>query len=212
MTVSDTGTGMTEEAQDHLFEPFFTTKDHGQGTGLGLAQVYGIVKQHKGFIGVDTAVGEGTTFTIYLPLAENAEEMEEASEWERRPSHGEGETILVIEDSKPLRTAIKSGLESLDYHVVTAINGQEALEMSLQGVDLVLTDMVMPKMNGDVLLKELRRQAPQLKVIAMTGHVLDIDVEDLKADGFTNAILKPFSIQDLTAVVRDALDDNARGP
>jgi PAS domain S-box-containing protein len=212
MTISDTGTGMTEEAQSHLFEPFFTTKEQGKGTGLGLAQVYGIVKQHKGFIGVDTAVGEGTTFTIYLPLAEKTEEQEEVSEREGRPSHGEGETILVIEDSKPLRTAIKSGLESLDYHVVTAINGQEALQISLQGVDLVLTDMVMPKMNGDVLLKELRRQAPQLKVIAMTGHVLDIDVEDLKADGFTNAILKPFSIQDLTAVVRDALDDNARGP
>jgi len=210
VTVSDTGTGITEEMQDHLFEPFFTTKDPGQGTGLGLAQVYGIVKQHQGFIGVDTAVAERTTFTIYLPLAENMEELEEASAWEGRPSQGQGETILVIEDSKPLRTAIKSGLESLDYHVVSASNGYEALDTSLEGVDLVLTDMVMPKMDGDVLLQELHRQAPELKVIAMTGHVLDIDADDLRADGFTNAILKPFSIQDLTAVIREALDYSAR--
>jgi signal transduction histidine kinase len=206
LTVSDTGTGMTEEAQDHLFEPFFTTKEPGKGTGLGLAQVYGIVKQHQGFIDVDTAAGVGTTFTLFLPLLEG-EEDQEPSEFDVDASEGHGETILVVEDAERLRRAVEAGLTSLGYQVITAAHGRQALEVLVaQDVDLVLTDVVMPEMGGEALLHRLRAEAPELKVIAMTGHVMDADVSGLRQAGFTDALPKPFSIEDLTRIVRDVLD------
>ncbi len=206
LTISDTGIGMSEKVQEHLFEPFFTTKEEGQGTGLGLAQVYGIVKQHQGFIDVDTAAGEGTTFNIFLPLVEKREEEEATEEYEMSP-HGGGETVLVVEDAEQLRRAIQAGLHSLGYDVVTAANGHEALEaVSAQDVELVLTDVVMPHMGGEALLRQLRAADPGLKVIAMTGHVVDTDVKGLEAKGFADALPKPFSMEELARVVRDVLD------
>jgi PAS domain S-box-containing protein len=206
LSISDSGIGMNEKVQDHLFEPFFTTKEPGKGTGLGLAQVYGIVKQHEGFIGVDTAVGEGTTFTIFLPLVDDRDE-EDAADSGTTALRGRGETILVVEDAERLRRALRAGLEYLEYHVITAANGHEALEtVSLQDVDLVLTDLVMPKMGGEELLRSLRAEDPNLRVIALTGHVMDRDVTELKAAGFADAVSKPFSIEDLSRVIRDVLD------
>ena len=206
LTVSDTGIGMTEEVQAHLFEPFFTTKEEGRGTGLGLAQVYGIVKQHQGFIDVDTAPDEGTAFSIYLPLVEDEGRGTPAQD-STPPSGGRGETILVVEDADRLRRAIEAGLTSLGYNVVSAANGREAMEiLPAQHVDLVLTDVVMPQMGGEALLHALRAEDPHLKVIAMTGHVVDTDVQGLRASGFSAALPKPFSIEKLTRVVRDVLD------
>ena len=206
LTVSDTGTGLSERVQEHLFEPFFTTKEPGKGTGLGLAQVYGIVKQHDGFIDVDTAAGEGTTFTIFLPLVESYQQEELAAK-ERAPLQGRGETVLVVEDAEPLRRGIKTGLESLGYRALTAANGRQALEaLSQHGVDLVLTDVVMPEMGGEALLRALRGRAPHLKIIAMTGHVVETDVKGLQARGFDAALPKPFSIDELTETVRNVLD------
>jgi PAS domain S-box-containing protein len=206
LSICDTGTGMTKQVQEHLFEPFFTTKEPGKGTGLGLAQVYGIVKQHGGFIGVDTDVGKGTTFTIFLPLVDERDE-EQGAGGRTAPLRGRGETILVVEDAGRLRRAIKAGLEQLGYGVITATNGQEALEtVSLQDIDLVLTDLVMPEMGGEALLRSLRTQDPHVKVIALTGHVMDRDVTELQAAGFADAVSKPFSIEDLSRVVRDVLD------
>jgi CheY-like chemotaxis protein len=206
LSVSDTGVGMTDEVCENLFEPFFTTKEEGQGTGLGLAQVYGIVKQHQGFIDVETEVGKGTTFTIYLPLAEGVRPDAEV-EMEGRPPRGRGETILVVEDAARLRRAIKRGLESVNYRVVTAANAEEALEVQRrEAVDLVVTDIVMPDRSGKTLLRDLRSEAPDLKVIAMTGHVLNAGSPPLELAGFTDLIRKPFSIEDLAVVVRDALD------
>jgi PAS domain S-box-containing protein len=207
LTVSDTGLGMTEKVQEHLFEPFFTTKEEGKGTGLGLAQVYGIVKQHQGFIDADSALGEGTTFTIFLPLLEDRDE-EDAAVTEAPPLRGHGETILVVEDAERLRRAVKAGLESFGYRVITAANGLAALEArSRHEVDLVLTDVVMPEMGGEALLRSLRTDDPHLKVIAMTGHVVETDVKGLRAAGFADAISKPFSIKDLARVVRNVLDE-----
>jgi len=207
LTVSDTGTGMSERALDHLFEPFFTTKQEGQGTGLGLPQVYGIIKQHQGFIDVQTAEDEGTTFTIFLPLVAPPQ-AEGASEEEAAPPQGRGETVLVVEDAERLRAAIQAGLEAFSYRVLTAANGREALEvLSQHHVDLVLTDVVMPHMGGEALLHNLRARDAQLKVVAVTGHVMDTDVEELRAAGFSDALPKPFSIDRLNQVVRDVLDE-----
>jgi len=204
--VSDTGTGMSADAQEHLFEPFFTTKGPDKGTGLGLAQVYGIVKQHEGFIDVQTAEDEGTTFTIYLPLAE-PEEAEPPDRPEVGPLPGQGETILVVEDAPQLRGALQVGLESMGYHVIPASHGRQALDLlAEQEVNLVLTDVVMPEMGGKALLNHLRAEQPHLKIIAMTGHVVDTDVQGLREAGFNDALPKPFSIEQLTQIVRDVLD------
>jgi len=207
MTVADSGTGMSEEVREHLFEPFFTTKQPGKGTGLGLAQVYGIVKQHEGHINVETSEGRGSVFTIYLPGVD-ADERKEAPERETGPLHGCGETILVVEDAHQLREGIAVGLRALGYRVLEAANGVEALTaVSREDVDMVITDVVMPEMGGEELMRQLRDGNPELKIIAMTGHVVDTDVRNLRTVGFTAALRKPFSIQSLTETVRTVLDD-----
>jgi CheY-like chemotaxis protein len=205
LTVADTGTGLSQEAQDHLFEPFFTTKEEGEGTGLGLAQVYGIVRQHQGFIDVDTVEGEGTAFSILLPLVEEEEEAPPRGGDEESPE-GHDETILVVEDAERLRRAIAAGLESLGYRVITAPNGRQALEIASEhDIDLVLTDVVMPHLGGEALLQALHQEHPTLRVIAMTGHVMDTGLEELRAAGFAEALPKPFSIEALNQVVQDVL-------
>jgi CheY-like chemotaxis protein len=204
LRVSDTGTGMTDEVRENLFEPFFTTKEKGQGTGLGLAQVYGIVKQHEGFIDVETAVGDGSAFTIYLPLADDTL-AEPELETERVPPQGEGERILVVEDAARLRQAVKMGLEALNYRVVTAATAREALEAyRREAVDLVVTDIVIPDRSGSDLLRDLRAEEPNLRVIAMTGYAVDEDAPSELAE-FDGLIHKPFSIEDLGTAIRDAL-------
>ena len=148
-TVSDTGAGMPAEVLKHIYEPFFTTKQPGEGTGLGLAQVYGIVKQHKGTIEVESELGQGTTFRIYLPQTGQAKaplQQEEAY----IPT-GDGETILVVEDESVVRQVVRSMLEDRGYRVITASNGQNALEVyesHCDEVQLVVTDLVMPEMGG----------------------------------------------------------------
>jgi CheY-like chemotaxis protein len=210
LTVSDTGAGITAEAQAHLFEPFFTTKPVGKGTGLGLAQVYGIVKQHKGHIGVETAEGEGTVFRIYLPAYEEEEkEMEEIMEEPSALPQGQGETILLVEDEKRLRDAMRGILELLGYRVLTAPHGEEALEVYREAeekVDLVITDLVMPGMGGRQLVQELIRGNPNLRALAITGHVMRADLEALRSMGFLDVVHKPFDAGRLAKVVRDALD------
>jgi PAS domain S-box-containing protein len=210
LTVADTGSGMTDAAQEHLFEPFFTTKEEGEGTGLGLAQVYGIVKQHQGFIGVDTAAGDGTSVTIFLPLAKGDTAQAQADREEPSAAaagrRAGGETVLVAEDAERLRHAVQAGLESLGYRVIAAVNGRQALEaLSNREIDLVLTDVVMPEMGGEALLRALESDDQHPPVVAMTGHVVDADLEKLRDAGFAAALTKPFSIEKLTRVVREVL-------
>jgi PAS domain S-box-containing protein len=206
LAVSDTGTGIPPDVLPRIFEPFFTTKPKGEGTGLGLAQVYGIVKQHRGHVGVETEVGKGTTFRIYLP----AQEMQEVTETpqEERAARGKGETILVAEDEEKVRELSRRILESLGYQVLTAADGRKALEIyrTKEGVDLVLTDMVMPEMGGKELIQELRRENPHLKVAAMTGYVLAEDLQELKEEGNLEIVHKPLDTNTLARVVRHALD------
>ncbi|MBN1178134.1 MAG: GAF domain-containing protein [Anaerolineae bacterium] len=207
LSISDTGTGIAEEVLEHLFEPFFTTKAPGKGTGLGLAQVYGIIKSHGGCIDVDTAVGHGTTFRIYLPA--HAEAKPHAAEpADQSTPEGNGETILVVEDKDRVRDLISSILTSLNYRVLTAENGRQAVRVytSTGDVALVVTDAIMPEMGGKDLVHELRQLTPTLKALIITGYSAAIDIQALREEGIVDVILKPFDIQTLASAVRRALD------
>jgi CheY-like chemotaxis protein len=200
MAVSDTGVGMTEEVQSHLFEPFFTTKG-AEGTGLGLAQVHGIVKQHGGYIGVETVLGQGATFRIYLPAHEMA--MQDPTVTSSVPPTGNGELILLVEDEARVREAIHEILETLGYRVLIAANGREALEVyqSAESVDLVLTDVVMPEMGGVELVRELRRRTPRLKALAITGYMVTEDLAELHEAGIGEIVSKPVEVHTLAEAV-----------
>jgi len=207
LTVSDTGTGMTEKVKDRIFEPFFTTKAPGKGTGLGLAQVYGIVQQHHGAIDVETELGVGSSFHVYLPV--HVEEQTKEEEKDSSTPRGNGEMILLVEDQENLREAGREMLTALDYRVLTAANGNEALE-TLQGimVDLVITDIVMPRMGGKALMRKLMKMYPDLPALAVTGYTMDEEMENLtKVVGFTGVLHKPFDAPALAQAVRQALDE-----
>jgi len=209
LAVSDTGIGIPPKVLPHIFEPFFTTKPRGEGTGLGLAQVYGIVKQHGGHIGVETEVGRGTTFCVYLP-ARRVVEVEEVPQ-EEVTAHvlaGQGEIILVVEDEERVRGLCQRILKSLGYRVLTAANGREALEVyrSAERTDLVLTDMIMPEMGGKELIRELRKANPHLKIVAMTGYVLAEDLQQLREEGTLDVVHKALDTSTLTQAIRHALD------
>lgn len=211
LTVSDTGVGMDAETQMHIFEPFFTTKEKDRGTGLGLATVYGIVKQSGGYIEVLSERGSGTTFKIYLPRIEEAAQrsLPTPESFESLHSH---ETILVVEDETALRTLTRNLLRSLGYTVLEAGNGTEALEIAATTpvLDLLLTDVVMPDVNGRTLAHDLTKQYQVLKVIYMSGYA-GVGVGnkgDLLATGLFLA--KPFTREDLARKVRMALDSRTR--
>jgi PAS domain S-box-containing protein len=205
LSVSDTGTGISPDVLPHIYEPFFTTKPVGQGTGLGLAQVYGIVKQHEGHVNVETETGRGSTFLVYLP-AHRAEERS-SDEAKLDIPAGQGETVLLVEDNEKLLEASRGILESLGYRVLTATNGQAALEIyRSQKADLVLTDVVMPEMGGADLVQHLRSMDPELKAIAITGHAMAEDLKELREAGLAGIVYKPLDVTDLAQVVRRALD------
>ncbi|MGB9775377.1 MAG: GAF domain-containing protein [Anaerolineae bacterium] len=207
LEVADTGIGIPPEVLPHIFEPFFTTKPRGLGTGLGLAQVYGIVQQHGGHIGVETEVGKGTTFRVYLPAlcapASGPKERGEAP-----VPGGRGETILLVEDHPALRAAGREVLKRLGYRVLEAADGREALAVyAAERVDLVLTDVVMPGMGGAALVEALRQQSPAVKVIAVTGYGEDQEVERIRRAGVSEVIRKPFEVERLAEVIRRVLDE-----
>ena len=208
LAISDTGVGMDAETQRRIFEPFFTTKGPGEGTGLGLATVYGIVKQMGGYIWVYSEVGRGTSFKIYLPRVEETVVAEAASTAPEPTPRGH-ETLLVVEDSESLRDLIHELLTELGYEVLAVTQGEEALALIQQGrhsVDLVLMDVVMPKLGGGELVKRLRAIHPQLRVVYMSGHTDGtISRRGVLEEG---AILleKPFTAQKLGRTIRTALD------
>jgi PAS domain S-box-containing protein len=208
LTVSDTGTGIPSKVLPHIFEPFFTTKERGEGTGLGLAQVYGIVKQHGGEIGVETQYGQGTTFRTCLPACQTGWEGVEQEKTTALIPKGQGETILLIEDNEKILKASRESLESLGYRTLTAVNGREALEVfGAEGkVDLVVADLIMPEMGGKELMQELRKVTPDLKAIAITGYLAQNDLRGLEKHGFLDIVHKPFNLETLAKVVRRALD------
>jgi two-component system cell cycle sensor histidine kinase/response regulator CckA len=205
LTVRDGGCGMTEEVRARIFEPFFTTKE--AGTGLGLATVYGIVRQVGGGIRVDTRPGEGTTFTVHLPVANDGEQRV-ALQVPAAAPRGLGETVVVAEDEEGLRILLGRMLAGSGYQVVSARNGAEALEAArARGgrVDVLLADLVMPRMSGAELAEALAELQPGIKVLFMTGHTDDAQVQDRLVDGDVELIHKPFSGEALLGRLRRLL-------
>jgi PAS domain S-box-containing protein len=210
ISVTDDGAGMNEHTLGHVFEPFFTTKPAGKGTGLGLATVYGAVRQSGGFIEVESAEGKGTTFSIFLPRHTRTTEPstwpEEAS---TAPSRGQ-ETILVVEDEPAVLTMLTSLLERLGYAVLAAGSAREAVLIGREHggeLDLLLTDVVMPEMNGFELAETLVGLRPTLKLLYMSGYASDrVASQGVLTEG-RQFLRKPFSQESLAAKVREALDD-----
>ncbi len=207
LSISDTGTGIPPEMLPHIFEPFFTTKAPDRGTGLGLAQVHGIVGQHGGYIDVESQLNQGTTFTLYFPaLTEEIAVYEEAEEiW--LPGHGE--VVLVVEDQPAVRSVIKLSLAEVGYRVLTAANGQEGIEIYRQHreeIDLVLTDVIMPDLGGKGLFKALKEINPEVKVVVMTGYPKGNDAQQLLTEKISGWLEKPIDPARLAGIVRLALD------
>lgn len=204
LTVSDTGTGMTEDVRAHLFEPFFTTKAEGKGTGLGLATVYGIVTQHGGAIAVESTLGVGTTFTVWVPAAAGTAASGVAASSDL--AHGT-ETILLAEDDVTTRAVAERILSGAGFHVLSAEDGEHALEMFTEAgrqVDLVLTDVVMPKMDGPELAERIADVDPSIPVLYMSAY--NDDHIDNERFSDANFVAKPFNSAALTRHIRETLD------
>jgi len=206
--VADTGSGIEAEVQAHIFEPFFTTKEHGKGTGLGLSTVYGIVKQHDGYIAVDSDVGRGTTFTIYLPRVEDAVEPVGGGAAPDGSPRGE-ETILLVEDEGDVRELAREILEKSGYAVLEAANGPDALRIAARHegvIHLLLTDVVMPQMSGRELARRLVRKRPEVRVLYTSGYIDENMIRRSVVDEDTALLKKPFSSDALVRRVREVLD------
>jgi two-component system, cell cycle sensor histidine kinase and response regulator CckA len=213
LTVSDTGNGIEAATLPHIFEPFFTTKERGKGTGLGLATVYGVVKQSNGYIWVDSSPGKGSCFQIYLPrLAEECPVEEEKNKV--RESLGGSERVLLVEDAEPLRALAQGFLADAGYRVRSARNAEEALslvESLAETFDLLLTDVVMPGMNGRALAEKLISRQPGLKVLYMSGYTDSVIAAQGVLDPGTQFLQKPFTEEILRRKVREVLDGGKNG-
>jgi len=205
LAVSDTGVGMEDGVKGRIFEPFFTTKEKGKGTGLGLSMVYGVVKNHGGFINVYSEPGEGSTFKIYLPLSGKPEVLESDVDTEMAGGH---ETILVIDDEEAIRQVAADILESYGYRVRLACDGAEGVAMYGRGngIDMVLLDMVMPRQGGRETFLQLKRIDPKVRVLFSTGYSQNEKVNEIMALGVQGFIQKPYQVKDLLAKVRAVLD------
>lgn len=209
LSLTDTGCGIPRENLPRIFEPFFTTKEIGRGTGLGLATVYGIVKQHQGWVEVESVVGKGSTFRVFVPCLGADEPLAEKSATPIVVKGGT-ETLLIVEDEKPVRELVARVLEKHGYCVLQAGSGAEALEVwhaHRDGIALLLTDLIMPgNMNGRELAEALRAERPELKVIFTSGYSADIVGKDFKLGSDTNFLQKPYHPQTLALTVRRCLD------
>ncbi len=208
LTVADDGGGMNPETLTRIFEPFFTTKDVGQGTGLGLATVYGIVKQNNGFIDVKSGLGKGTTFRIYLPQVP-AEPADKPVNSPAGTPTGRGETILLVEDEGVLRRTYGLLLNALAYKVISAESPEAALRLFTRNpehIHLLLTDVVMPGMDGRQLTRRIRAVQPHVKVLFMSGYTPDLIATRGALEPNTAFIAKPFTRDDLARKVRDVLE------
>jgi signal transduction histidine kinase/CheY-like chemotaxis protein len=206
IAVSDTGSGMQDEVVKRAFDPFFTTKQAGEGTGLGLSQVYGFVKQSGGHAKIYSEPGEGTTVKLYLPRCLNNKPTQDQTRREP-PASCLGERILVAEDDEDVREYVTDSLQELGYEVFEAENGENALKILDQhSVNLLLTDVVMPGMNGRKLADEVKRRHPDLRVLFMTGYSRNAIVHQGRLDSGVDLVQKPLSTEQLANAVRKALD------
>ncbi len=209
LTVTDNGCGMDEQTQSKILDPFFTTKQIGEGTGLGLATVYGIVKQNKGYIYTESQPGKGTTFRIYLP--KHGDRYNPTHELEESSLAGGQETILVVEDETPLLEIDNRMLKTCGYNVLTAHSPTKALEIvknCSDNIDLLLTDVIMPEMSGLELSNQLTLVIPEFKSLFMSGYTSDTISQHGVLDEGVHFVPKPFSQQTLVDAVRNILDEH----
>jgi CheY-like chemotaxis protein len=211
LKVSDTGCGMDEVTQARIFEPFFTTKDIGKGTGLGLATVFNVARQHGGWIEVKSEPGNGSAFTVYLPASDKtAPEVVTAEASSPKKIPGGHETVLIVEDEEMLRQLANDILHDCGYVTLSAASGRQALEIWQKHageIDLLLTDMVMPEgVSGVELAERLVMEAPQLKVVYMSGYTADEVNSDLLERTNATFIQKPYGQSELSKIIRDSLD------
>jgi PAS domain S-box-containing protein len=202
--VVDTGVGISPDSLSRIFEPFYTTKPIGQGTGLGLAQVYGIIRQHEGFIDVKSQVGVGTQFGIYLP-ALPGQAVGDETDIDRSLIDGSGKTVLLVEDDATTLTALQALLDAHQFQVLAASNGSAALailEVQHAAISLVISDVVMPEMGGIDLYTIMKIRWPEIKMVFITGHPLDSQDQDVLERGRVVWLQKPFSITDFNRAVR----------
>ncbi|WP_406604272.1 response regulator [Bartonella gliris] len=214
LTISDTGTGISAAIQEKIFEPFFTTKEVGKGTGLGLSMVYGIIKQTGGYIYCDSREGEGATFHIFLPryipdtCSKISWQNEKVEEQEKNTDLTGSATVLLVEDEDSVRIGGVRALQMRGYTVLEAASGVEALailEENKGAVDIVVSDVVMPEMDGPTLLKELRKKYPNIKFIFVSGYAKDAFTKNLPQDAVFNFLSKPFTLKQLALAVKETL-------
>ncbi len=205
-SVTDTGSGMTPEIMDKIFNPFFTTKEQGKGTGLGLATVIGIVKGHKGFLTIQSQVGVGTTFKVFIP-ADREAKSEAAQEITLEELRGNGELVLVVDDEAPIREAIVGTLEAHNYRCYTAEDGTDALALYFERreIDVVITDLHMGMMDGLTLVRSLRKLNSEIKVIVSSGHIQKQNQAALAAIGIKTVLEKPYTADKLLKSLKDLI-------
>ena len=207
LSITDTGTGIDEKTREKIFEPFFTTKEVGEGTGLGLSMVYGIIKQHNGYINVDSEVGKGTTFKICLPVIElKVEEIEKPIP---ATPIGGTETILLVEDNEEVRKLTKDILHRFGYKVLEAVDGEDAIKKFMGDKDkirLLILDVIMPKKNGKEAFEEIKKIRPDIKALFMSGYTADTIHKKGVLEKKLNFIPKPISPKELLRKVREVLD------
>jgi len=209
VAIADTGGGMDTETLRHIFEPFFTTRDRAMFTGLGLSVVYGIVSSHKGFIDVQSKVGEGTTLTLYFPAETPDAGVLVPEVLPAAQVKGGTETILVVEDEEMLRSLVKEVLTRAGYSVLFAVDGEDALRVydaERGSIDLVLLDFGLPKLAGDEVLVALRERNPEVKVVFSTGYVRKEKSKELLDLGARGVVFKPYTVLDMLDTIRNVLD------
>jgi CheY-like chemotaxis protein len=204
--VTDTGAGMDKETQVRIFEPFFTTKEIGRGTGLGLASAFGIVKNHNGFITVESEMGQGSTFQIYLPATEKRIDSKPDVTESILPGN---ETILLVDDEDYIIEVGRMMLEGLGYTILTANCGRAGMEMfqaHQQEIDLVILDMIMPDVGGSEVFDHIRQLCPGAKILLSSGYNIDFQASSLMGQGCNGFIQKPFNLKSFSSKIREILD------
>ncbi len=210
LSITDTGIGMDEATRRQIFDPFFTTKDKSRGTGLGLASVFGIIKNHGGMITVYSEIGHGTTFNIYLPLSDKAALRKIPTE----DAHIKGsETILLVDDEELIIDVCQAMLERLGYRIVVSRGGQEAIKTITdmgKEIDLVILDLIMPGMDGGKTFDRIREIQPQMLVLLSSGYAINGQAHEIMLRGCNGFIQKPYNLTELSNKVRTVLNEKNR--
>ena len=209
VSVADTGIGIDEKTLGKIFDPFFTTKEKGKGTGLGLSVVYGVMKEHHGFVNVESAPGKGAAFNLYFPVLQDHVPVAAASSAEDQKTPGGHETLLVVEDEETLLEMMKVLVEDKGYRVITAVDGLQALDIyrsHKNEIDLVVTDVGLPKITGEVLFHELKKLNPSVKVIVASGYIEAESKSEIFKAGVKEFIQKPYLPDEVLRKIREVLD------